>query len=151
MSSEMSPAHVVTLLNGLFSRLDQAAHELGNPPQKFVEIQNRTQLAGNFVEQPENSRLLGNASVELRILDAEQPAASSTIAGKTVVFTGSLEKMTREEAKATAERLGARTSGSVSKKTDYVVAGPGAGSKLTDARKLGVKILTEDEWAKLIR
>lgn len=72
------------------------------------------------------------------------------IAGKTVVFTGSLEKMTREEAKAMAERLGAKVAGSVSKKTDYVVAGPGAGSKLAKAREAGVTVLTEDEWFALI-
>ncbi len=72
------------------------------------------------------------------------------VAGKTVVFTGSLEKMTREEAKAMAERLGAKVAGSVSKKTDYVVAGPGAGSKLNKAREAGVTVLTEDEWFELV-
>ena len=72
------------------------------------------------------------------------------MAGKTVVFTGTLEKMTRDEAKALAERLGARVSGSVSAKTDYVVAGPGAGSKLKEAQKHGVTVLSEDDWAKLI-
>jgi len=84
------------------------------------------------------------------ILDAEKPASNSTITGKTVVFTGSLEKMTREEAKAMAERLGAKVAGSVSKRTDYVVAGPGAGSKLGKARDAGVAILTEDEWFELV-
>jgi DNA ligase (NAD+) len=88
---------------------------------------------------------------QITIKDAEKPRADSAVAGKTVVFTGSLVKMTRDEAKASAERLGAKVSGSVSKKTDYVVAGPGAGSKLTEAQKLGVKVLTEDEWVKLIR
>ena len=87
---------------------------------------------------------------EVTILDAEKPKTDSPIAGKTVVFTGALERMTREEAKATAERLGAKAAGSVSKKTDYVVAGPGAGSKLPEAKKHGVQVLTEDEWLKLV-
>ena len=87
---------------------------------------------------------------EVKILDAEKPKKNTAVAGKTVVFTGALEKMTREEAKAQAERLGAKAAGSVSKKTDYVVAGPGAGSKLADAKKFGVTVLTEDEWLKLI-
>ena len=87
---------------------------------------------------------------QVTIKDAEKPKTDTAVAGKTVVFTGSLEKMTRDEAKAMAERLGAKVSGSVSKKTDLVVAGPGAGSKLTDAKMHGVKVLTEDEWFVLI-
>jgi DNA ligase (NAD+) len=84
------------------------------------------------------------------VLDAERAATDSPVAGKTVVFTGSLEKMTRDEAKAMAERLGAKVSGSVSKKTDLVVAGPGAGSKLKDAEKHGVPVIDEDAWLKLV-
>ena len=76
-------------------------------------------------------------------------AAASPVTDKTVVFTGTLEKMTRAEAKALAERLGAKVAGSVSKKTDYVVAGADAGSKLAKAREAGVTVLTEDEWLKL--
>jgi DNA ligase (NAD+) len=82
-----------------------------------------------------------------------QPFARTTVAsqvtGKTVVFTGSLERMTRSEAKALAERLGVKVAGSVSAKTDYVVAGSDAGSRLGKARELGVKVLSEDEWLAL--
>ena len=106
-------------------------------------------LAAYFAEA-HNRGIVERLTGHVRILDAEMPAANSPVAGKTVVFTGSLERMTRDEAKATADRLGAKTAGSVSKKTDYVVAGPGAGSKLGKAKELGVTVLTEDEWLALI-
>ena len=106
---------------------------------------------GEYFSEAHNVRRIDRLVKQVKIRDAEKPRADSAVAGKTVVFTGTLEQMTRDEAKASAERLGAKVSGSVSKKTDYVVAGPGAGSKLTDAKKLGVKVLTEDEWVKLIR
>ncbi|HTQ14357.1 MAG TPA: exonuclease domain-containing protein [Rhizomicrobium sp.] len=87
----------------------------------------------------------------MTVTDVAAPRiAGSPVAGKTVVFTGTLEKMTRQEAKARAEQLGARTAGSVSKKTDLVVAGPGAGSKLADAQKFGVQVIDEDGWLKMI-
>ena len=103
-----------------------------------------------YFGESHNRGIVERLTGEVTILDAEKPKANSKIAGKTVVFTGSLEKMTRDEAKAMAERLGAKAAGSVSKKTDYVVAGPGAGSKLNDAKKHGVTVLTEDEWLKMM-
>lgn len=106
---------------------------------------------GAYFGESHNRGIVDRLVRELdEIVDAEKPKSNSKVAGKTVVFTGSLEKMTRDEAKATAERLGAKAAGSVSKKTDYVVAGPGAGSKLAEAQKHGVTVLTEDEWLKLI-
>jgi DNA ligase (NAD+) len=103
-----------------------------------------------YFGESHNRGIVERLTKEVTILDAEKPKSNSAIAGKTVVFTGALEKMTRDEAKAMAERLGAKASGSVSKKTDYVVAGPGAGSKLAEAKKHGVAVLTEDEWLKLV-
>jgi DNA ligase (NAD+) len=105
----------------------------------------------DYFAEAHNRRRVERLAKEVNIREAEKPRSDSAVAGKTVVFTGTLERMTRDEAKASAERLGAKVSGSVSKKTDYVVAGPGAGSKLADAKKLGVKVLTEDEWMRLIR
>src|SRR5690242_8756873 len=105
----------------------------------------------DYFGEAHNRRRVERLAEQVKIREAAKPRSDSAVAGKTVVFTGTLETMTRDEAKASAERLGAKVSGSVSKKTDYVVAGPGAGSKLAEAKKLGVTVLTEDEWGKLIR
>ncbi len=94
-----------------------------------------------FFGEDHNRELVERLTREVRILDAERPSLDSPIAGKTIVFTGTLVKMTREEAKVLAERLGAKVSGSVSKKTDLVVAGAEAGSKLKKAAGLGVAVV----------
>ncbi|WP_029618850.1 NAD-dependent DNA ligase LigA [Pseudorhizobium marinum] len=104
-----------------------------------------------FFKEPRNVEVIGRLLEEVTPEVAEQIAASdSPVAGKTVVFTGALEKFTRDEAKAKAESLGAKVAGSVSKKTDIVVAGPGAGSKLAKAAELGVQVMDEDEWLALV-
>ena len=104
-----------------------------------------------FFAEPHNCALLDQLAVQLRVQPYVAAAnADSPVAGNTIVFTGSLPTLGRSEAKAQAESLGAKVASSVSKKTDYVVAGEEAGSKLKQARELGVTILTEDEWLMLI-
>ena len=105
----------------------------------------------DFFAEPHNRDVVEALLREVTIEDYKAADTSgSPVAGKTVVFTGTLERMTRDEAKQQAISLGAKVSGSVSAKTDIVIAGPGAGSKLADAQKHGVKVLSEDEWLALI-
>jgi DNA ligase (NAD+) len=105
-----------------------------------------TEALVDFFAEPHNETALDQLLARVKTIPMEAVAAGHPLAGKTVVFTGSLEKMTRDEAKAMAERLGAKVSGSVSAKTDLLVAGPGAGSKLAKARELGVDAIDEEEW-----
>jgi len=107
-------------------------------------------MIAEFFGEAHNLALVDSLLAELRVIPAERPKTDTAVAGKTVVFTGALEKMTRDEAKAQAEGLGAKVSGSVSKKTDLVVAGPGAGSKLKTATELGIQVMTEDEWLAMV-
>jgi DNA ligase (NAD+) len=109
----------------------------------FAEKHNREMLAALVYDAKKNPD-------GVEPVDAEKPATESPVAGMTIVFTGTLEKMTRDEAKARASMLGAKVAGSVSKKTDLVVAGPGAGSKLKEAAALGVKVIDEDAWIAMI-
>ena len=105
----------------------------------------------DYFHEPGNRAAVDRLVKELNVLEVEAPrTAGSPIAGKTVVFTGTLERMTRAEAKARAEALGAKVAGSVSARTDYVVAGPGAGSKEKAARELGVTVLSEEDWVALV-
>jgi DNA ligase (NAD+) len=105
----------------------------------------------DFLAGPRNVAVVEALLEQVTVLPFERPAAvASTVTGKTVVFTGTLVKLSRNEAKAQAERLGAKVAGSVSKKTDYVVAGADAGSKLTKAQELGVTVLSEDDWIAMI-
>ncbi|MDB5433608.1 MAG: ligase LigA, partial [Caulobacter sp.] len=108
------------------------------------------EAAAAYFAEDHNRRIVAELVEQLTILDAEKPKTDTAVAGKTVVFTGALERMTRDEAKAQAEGLGAKVSSSVSKKTDIVVAGPGAGSKLKTAAELGIQVMTEDEWLEMV-
>lgn len=105
----------------------------------------------DFYAEEHNRTALAALLDEVTPLDEEvRTVSNSPVVGKTIVFTGSLERMSRDEAKAMAERYGAKTAGSVSKKTDLVVAGPGAGSKLTQAQSLGIEVIDEDAWFTLV-
>jgi DNA ligase (NAD+) len=143
---------------GSWEAFHEAALKVANGDEEAIaEMDALDQIGDTVIKsvaayfgEDHNRGIVERLTKEVTILDAEKPKSNSAVAGKTVVFTGSLERMTRDEAKAKAERLGAKVSGSVSKKTDYVVAGPGAGSKLAEAKKHEVAVLTEDEWLKLI-
>jgi DNA ligase (NAD+) len=126
-------------------------------PESMEELDNFDQVGKAVIEaaaayfaEDHNRKMVLSLAGQLDIQDAAAPKTDTAVAGKTVVFTGALEKLTRDEAKAQAESLGAKVSSSVSKKTDIVVAGPGAGSKLKLAAELGLRVLTEDEWIALI-
>lgn len=99
-----------------------------------------------YFGEEHNRKLVEALASQVNVEEAERPAADSVVAGKTIVFTGALERMSRDEAKDMAERLGAKVAGSVSSRTDLVVAGPGAGSKLKKASELGIEVIDEDAW-----
>ena len=133
----------------------QAAAE--TPGAAFLEVASTdavgvvaARMIAEFFAEDHNRRLVDSLMAELKVIAAERPKTDTAVAGKTIVFTGALEKLTRDEAKAQAEALGAKVSGSVSKNTDLVVAGPGAGSKLAEAGRLGVQVITEDEWLEMV-
>jgi DNA ligase (NAD+) len=106
---------------------------------------------GEFFHEAHNRAVWDDLLAELCPPDYVVETRTSAVAGKTVVFTGKLETMSRDEAKAQAEALGARSAGSVSAKTDLVVAGPGAGSKLKQAAALGIDVIDEAQWAEIVR
>lgn len=151
-------AKVLARASGDWSEFEKQARRIAaGDAEAIAEMQALDQIGeavtgaiAEFFGRADAVAMVDRLAAELTILAAEKPAAESPVAGKTVVFTGSLEKMTRDEAKARAESLGAKVAGSVSKKTDLVVAGPGAGSKLETANALGVKVISEEEWLALI-
>ncbi|MGQ0671275.1 MAG: NAD-dependent DNA ligase LigA [Hyphomicrobium sp.] len=132
-----------------------AAEKPGDAYQELAGLSGIGEVATDaliaFFSEPHNAKAVDELLANITVEPFESRAAQATaVTGKTVVFTGTLGRITRNEAKAQAERLGAKVAGSVSKKTDYVIAGEDAGSKLDKARELGVTVLTEDEWLALI-
>jgi DNA ligase (NAD+) len=142
-----SLTHFLAAMDKVADREAEAMAELDALDQVGIAV---IAAAASYFAEDHNRAIVAALVDQLDVQDAEQPKNDTAVAGKTVVFTGALEKLTRDEAKAQAERLGAKVSGSVSKKTDIVVAGPGAGSKLKTAAELGIQVLTEDEWLALV-
>ncbi len=144
------------LLARSFGSLDHLRHAMADSHalERLNEIDGIGDVVAqsivDFFQEPHNQEVIANLTRELTVEDYQPDIVSSKLAGATVVYTGKLERFTRDEDKAQAERLGATVAGSVSKNTLYVVAGPGAGSKLKKAEELGVKVLSEDEWLDLI-
>lgn len=141
-------------LEQLSEQMQAASDEESEAYQELINIDGigaamADEIVGFFSEE-HNQQVLADLTSEVSPQAFIAEDVSSVISDKTVVFTGSLERLSRNEAKAQAERLGAKVAGSVSKKTDYVIAGPGAGSKLKKAEELGLKVFTEEEWIDFI-
>ena len=142
---------------GSFAAFQDAAQKAAQPGEAYDDMLSiegvGALVAGGVIEffkETHNREAVTRLLKEVAPQEMRIAASSSPVAGKTVVFTGTLETMTRDEAKAQALALGAKVSGSVSAKTDYVVAGPGAGSKLKNAEALGVRVMSEEEWRAFI-
>jgi DNA ligase (NAD+) len=138
---------------GTFEAIRAAAKAAVPGSDARADLENIEGLGGvaakalaDFFAEPHNDAVVAELLKHVTPVEMEAVQSTSPVSGKTIVFTGSLEKMTRDEAKALAERLGARVAGTVSKNTDIVVAGPGAGSKLKKAADLGIETLSEDAW-----
>ncbi|MDE0114756.1 MAG: NAD-dependent DNA ligase LigA, partial [Albidovulum sp.] len=134
--------------------MDSAVEQEGSAWDELISIEGigntiAESLAMTFANERERE-IIGNIAAVLEIDPMPEIASKSPIAGKTIVFTGTMEEMTRPEAKARAEEAGAKVSSSVSSKTDIVVAGPGSGSKEKKARALGVQVIRESEWLGMV-
>jgi DNA ligase (NAD+) len=134
--------------------MDAASDQVGDAWDRLMSIDGVGEIMASSLvtafKQPGERASITRLTDELTIIDAEKPDTDSPVTGKVVVFSGTLEKMTRAEAKARAEALGAKVSGSVSAKTDILIAGPGAGSKAKKAAELDIETLDEDSWLALI-
>jgi len=141
-------------IDAMMAAMDEAVDEESAAYLELVAIDGIGAIAANalvqFFSEPHNREAVEALLRQVSPQPVEAVAKGTPVAGKTVVFTGALEKMTRSEAKARAESLGAKVAGSVSAKTDLLVAGPGAGSKLKKAKSLGVEIISEEDWFDLI-
>ncbi len=143
---------------GSYDKWIEAMSKLHTSEEAQAELDNIDGIGSTVMEalsgffgDSHNIEVVQDLGRELRIRDAEAVVSDSPVSGKTVVFTGTLTKLTRNEAKARAESLGAHVASSVSAKTDYVIAGEDAGSKLKKAKELGVRIVSEDEWLEIIQ